>query len=138
MKPSTRKRVAGLAASLAAVLTLAACGADQSSPDGLGEAVADAANDEDADAIAELACKKDRAIFTKDFDFAKMREQLQTDDLTFTVEFVEATTKGESATLKFKTTFENLPKKMTDMGMPNSTENEQNAIKEGENWVICN
>lgn len=138
MYPPALRRPTVTATALAALLTLSACGNDQSTPEGLGEAVADAANAEDSDAIAELACKKDQATFTQDFDFAKMREQLKADDLTFTVEFLEATTKGETATLKFKTTFENLPKKMTDMGMPTSTENEQNAVKEGENWVICN
>lgn len=138
MNPPSLRRTTATACALAALLTLSACGNDQSTPEGLGEAVADAANDEDPDTIKDLACKKDQAAFADDFDFDKMRRQLGAEDLSFSVEFVKAATKGNTATLTFKTTFDNLPKKMTDMGMATSTENEQNAVKEGENWVICN
>jgi hypothetical protein len=138
MKSSAIRRAATAALSLTAVLSLAGCGADQSSPDGLGEAVADAANSEDIEAIQDLACSKDKASFKTDFDFDKMRTQLGAEGLSFDVEFVKSETKGNTATLTFKTTFENLPKKLQDMGMPNATENKQNAIQEGDTWVICN
>lgn len=137
MKIPTTRTAATVIATLA-TLGLAGCGTDQSSPDGLGEAVADAANDEDPDAIQTLACDKDKASFKTDFDFEKMRKQLGADDLEFTVEFVKSETGDKTATLTFKTTYENLPKKMQDMGMPTTTENTQNAIKEGNNWILCN
>lgn len=121
-----------------ALLGAAACGGDQSSPDDLGEAVADSANAEDLDALVELVCAKDKAGVEEDFDFKKAREELRAPDLEFAVEFVKSDTKGDTATLTFKTSFENLPKQMKDMGMPTSTEMSQKAVQENGNWVICN
>lgn len=120
------------------MLGVAACGGDQSSPEDLGEAVADAANAEDLDALVELVCGKDKAGVEDDFDFTKAREELKAPDLEFDVEFLTMQRKGDTATLTFKTSFENLPKQMKDMGMPTSTEMTQKAIQEDGNWVICN
>lgn len=121
-----------------ALLGVAACGGDQSTPEGLGDAVADAANAEDLDALVELVCANDKAGVEDDFDFKKARDELKAPDLEFDVEFLTMQRKGNMATLTFKTSFENMPKQMRDMGMPSSTEMTQKAVQEEGNWVICN
>lgn len=120
------------------MLALGACGTDTSTPEGLGEAVADATSDGSIDTLKDLTCPKDRNTFAADLDPDKIREQLKAEDLEITVEFVKASAEGNQATLSFKTTFGNLPKKLTDMGMPTSSTNTQTARKQGDNWVICN
>lgn len=135
---TSRNRACAAILGTMALLGVAACGGDQSSPEDLGEAVADAANAEDLDALVELVCGKDKAGVEDDFDFTKAREELKAPDLEFDVEFLTMQRKGDTATLTFKTSFENLPKQMKDMGMPTSTEMTQKAIQEDGNWVICN
>lgn len=130
--------IARVAIAMAVTVGVTSCGADFRTPEALGEAVAEAATDEDIDALKEFVCAKDRAELVQLLDINKSRKELHADDLEATIEFIKAQPEGKEVILMFKTTFENLPQRMTDMGMPTSTENSQTAIKEGDRWVMCN
>lgn len=130
-------RTAAVTLTSAALCASAACSSDQGSPEALGEAVASAASNGDVDSIRELTCVKDSKDLAADFDVERIRNELGAEDLAFTVEFINAHTNGDQATLTFKTTFENLPQHMREMMMPSTTENTQRAIRQDDRWTLC-
>lgn len=132
-------RLPSILIATAVALTLASCGSpDRTTVDGLGEAVADAANDQDFDALKDLTCEKDRDQTVEEMNFDNTRTNVNADDLDITVEFLEADAHGKTATLTFRTAIENLPQRLADLGMSDTSEHQMSAAKEGEYWVLCN
>lgn len=118
---------------------VSSCGASEhSTPDELGEAVADAINDQDFDAIKELTCDKDQDEIAGKINFDETRANLDAEDLEISVEFVKAEADRDKASLTFTTTLDNLPERLADLGMPATSKDRQSAKRVNAHWILCN
>lgn len=120
-------------------LVVTACGSpDLTTADGLGEAVADAINDQDFDELKELTCGKDRDEIAAESNFDTTRANLNADDLGITVEYVSVEVRENRATLTFTTTMENLPQRLVTLGMSTSAESQKTARMTEGQCLLCN
>lgn len=117
------QRAFGACVSVAVLLGLAACGGGQDSAEELGESMAEAFNDQDKDALVELACEKDRAK-AEQMNLKKVLGPALNED--FNVELVKATEQSDRGTVTLKLTFKG------------KSENEDFAVKKEDGaWTIC-
>lgn len=134
-RPAVNRRIT---LAIGAALALTGCGVDQDTPEALGQAVAEAANDADIEGIKNLTCTQDRDLFADDFDVAEARTSLKASELDIAVTFTKAVRNGKTATLTFTTTLKNVPKSMRDMDMPTTTTSTINAVETDGTWQLCN
>ncbi|MGH3434675.1 MAG: hypothetical protein ACRDQB_17755 [Thermocrispum sp.] len=118
------RRIVGVGLSTVALLGLAACGGGQGSARELGETMAEAFADRDADALADLACEADREEAEKMKLEAVLGSALEQD---FTVDLVKATENGDTGVVTLKLT----------VGGRSETE-DFDIRKENDAWTICN
>lgn len=134
-RPAVNRRIT---LAIGAALALTGCGVDQDTPEALGQAVAEAANDADIEGIKNLTCTQDRDLFADDFDVAEARTSLKASELDIAVTFTKAVRNGKTATLTFTTALQNVPKSMHDMDMPTTTTSTINAVETDGTWQLCN
>ncbi|MQA63952.1 MAG: hypothetical protein GEU86_21370 [Actinophytocola sp.] len=133
------KHLKAIPVAAAIAVAVSACGAPElTTPDELGEAVAEAINDQDFDAIKELTCDKDRDEIAEEINFDKTRADLDAEDLEISVEFLKAEADGDKASLTFTTTLDNLPERLADLGMPTTSNDQQSAKRTDAQWSLCN
>lgn len=123
MSELTAVRLAGATLSAVALLGVAACGGGQGSVDELAETMAQAFNDKDTDALADLACEADRAKAEKMKLESVLGPALQQD---FTVDVVKAEENGDRGVVTLKLT------------VGDKSQNEDFDVrKEDGDWTIC-
>jgi hypothetical protein len=114
-------------------------GPDTSSAQGVAQAVVEAANNKDADRIAELSCQKykdDVADIKKEIDPAAdpdTPEELK--GITVSFELGNVQENGDKASADVKIKFANVPERAK--GFLQDTTGEMELLKEGGKWTFC-
>lgn len=118
-----KRAVAGAAIGAFLLLGVAGCGGGHDSARSLGEAMVDAFNDKDTDALVDLACEADQKA-AENFNLeAVMGAAAQKD---YEVSLVDAVEEGDKGTVTLKLTVDG---KSQNEDFP--------VVKEDGDWVIC-